>query len=80
LSLSILRNIASMTEVFDLKLIEMFDKFIEIENASLLDPKFCPLVKSVLIECKVLMESVNPSEQVKKVRSKLFLDPINDCH
>jgi len=70
LTLSILRNFAVLNENTQPKFVELYDKFLEIENCSLLDPKFCPLVKSVLIECKVLMASENAAEDIQKVQTR----------
>lgn len=58
----------------DAKLLELCDKFIQIEDMSVLNPKFSSLVKSTLTEAKVLMESETASEEIRTVSFKnIFL-------
>ncbi len=69
ITLSILRNLLELENQPEIsaKFVEMCDKFISIEDMSILDPKFGPNVKSTLTEVKVLTESENCSEELKIV-------------
>lgn len=67
LTLSILRNMLEIEDVKGSKHLEMCDKFIQIEDMSILNPKFSSLVKSSLTEAKVLMESENSTDEIRQV-------------
>lgn len=56
-----------MTQNNDGKHVEMLEKFLELEDMSLTNSRYSSLAKSVLTECKVIMESDNYQTNIKIV-------------
>lgn len=79
LTLSVLRKTVSLLDSAADKVVEMLDKFLELEDMSLTNSKYSSLAKSILTECKVIVGSDNYDIDLKLVSYTNFYSIIYFC-